>query len=300
MESARIPVQDTPLALRQDAETEPHHIGLCAWLLPQRYDKSRFVTTELCSTPDMYTDEQLMKAAAYCILHQHIDTLQQILQSHPRLCLSRVTGAREDTLLHLAVLDDHSDVVNVILAVEPTTLESVNSQGQTPLQLACNVFSLKCAHVLLEWGADIEREDAQGATPVCIASMAVKDKCIEKWQFATLLTTLRRFEVDEFKAITVDGIDLSILRLIARANRHNLIRTALDVFPSLWNIINIKGADDRSLIEDCSTSESTLRYLISGGAHQDLVKQLHDETECQRVKKRAREAMAAADSEYEM
>lgn len=257
----------------------------------------RLVNMDFNMAISSYTDEQLLKAVTYFVQHQHIHKLQQVLRERPQLCSQRVTGSREDTIIHLAVLDDHVDAINVILATDPHVLESTNTQGDTPLQLACRVFSVKSANLLLEWGANIEAEDAEGATPICMACTCVSDRCVEKWQFVALLKTLRRFEADEFKTVCIDGVDMSVLRLLARANRHNLIRSALQIFPGLWNVINIRGADDGSVVEDCTRSESTLRYLIEHGADSDLVHQLHEDTECPRVRKRARIALASADAD---
>jgi hypothetical protein len=195
----------------------------------------------------------------------------------------------------LAILDDRVDAVNLLLATDVSTLEHPNSSGQAPLHLASSVFSLQCARLLLEWGADVERTDAQGATPLCVACMSVADRCVEKWQFKSMVKILATFEADEFKTVAVDGVDLSVPRLMARAKRHQLIHVLLDEYPGLSNIINVVGGDDGSLIRDCDRSEAALKCLIDNGAEQDLLQQLHTQTDCSRVKKRTRDALASID-----
>jgi hypothetical protein len=251
------------------------------------------VTTELRMDVASYTDAQLVKAAAFFVQHDHMDKLQHLLRQRPQLSTTTVVGGRESSLLHLAILDERVDAVNLLLATDASTLEHLNSSGQSPLHLASSTFSLQCARLLLEWGADVEREDAQGATPLCVVCLSVADRCVEKWQFKSMVKILQAFEADEFKTVTVDGVELSVPRLLARAKRHQLIPVLLDVYPGLSNIINVVAGDDGSLVRDCERSEAALRYLIDNGAEQDLLQQLHTQTDCIRVRKRTRDALSS-------
>lgn len=74
------------------------------------------------------------------------------------------------TPLHRAAGPGHLDALRALLAHPATTVDPVDRYGATPLHRACEEGRVEAAVVLLGHGANVEKKDREGRTPldVCL------------------------------------------------------------------------------------------------------------------------------------
>ena len=96
----------------------------------------------------------------------NLETLKSILARDPTLLQSKDWG--DLTPLHLAVLHNHQDVVEYLLA-QGADVNAKTSTGITPLHEAAQNGNKEITELLLAHGANINAVDNQGWTPMARA-----------------------------------------------------------------------------------------------------------------------------------
>ena len=97
----------------------------------------------------------------------HTETVRTLL------CMPEVdvnqSNNRGNTSLHLAVLQKHAAVVQLLIDAG-ADVEAQNSRGRAPLHFACEVGELDIVQMFVEAGADVCVVDEQGNTCLIVAS----------------------------------------------------------------------------------------------------------------------------------
>ena len=143
---------------------ENRHTDAALWLIDRGAD------TEA-------TDQTGHRALDYATAHGLTEVVVRLSQNGSDATDSR--DAEGNTLLHQAVYNDQAEVVRTLLAASKAQLNTPNDAGETPLLVACGRGNLHIARMLLDAGADANRNGpAHGGTcreqrsraPACEAS----------------------------------------------------------------------------------------------------------------------------------
>ena len=88
---------------------------------------------------------------------------------HHNAQLSLAHDAKERTPLHIACLNGHREVANVINLSLNEILHASDLSGNTPLHLACEGRSEDIVQLLIDSGANINQANNEGEIPTHIA-----------------------------------------------------------------------------------------------------------------------------------
>jgi ankyrin repeat protein len=103
---------------------------------------------------------------AYAALYGHVGVLKLLLEPQYKADVN-LPEAEAWTALHLAVEDDNSTVVEMLLD-SGANVECRTNYGRTPLHLAAVNGNTQLARLLLDRGAYIEAKTRQGGTPLIV------------------------------------------------------------------------------------------------------------------------------------
>lgn len=85
------------------------------------------------------------------------------------------TSFKQETGLHVACAGGHSEVTQLMLQAHPSAVDTMDSDGNTPLHRCAIVGSLDCAMLLLKSGADTSVKNNQKKTAHELAKMRGTD-----------------------------------------------------------------------------------------------------------------------------
>ena len=91
----------------------------------------------------------------------------ELIQHNPQLSVARDTNER--TPLHIACLNRHREVANIINLSLNEVFHATDLNGNTPLHLACEGGSEKIVQLLIDSGANINQTNNEGEVPAHVA-----------------------------------------------------------------------------------------------------------------------------------
>lgn len=94
-------------------------------------------------------------------------------------CSVNATDSNGFTALHVAVSHQFVDIVQLLLTNRANVNAVSNNGRQTPLHVSCQQSSVEIVATLVTFGADIDRKDADGRTPLCIACACNQTDIVE-------------------------------------------------------------------------------------------------------------------------
>jgi ankyrin repeat protein len=101
--------------------------------------------------------------------------MDEMLDANPRLI--SVADYDENTLLHLAVLRDHTDEVEDLLC-KHANVNTTNSAGMTALHLAAKLNRLEATKLIVKYQPDLSIRDRRGWTALTWAMKTHHDKIV--------------------------------------------------------------------------------------------------------------------------
>ena len=91
----------------------------------------------------------------------------ELIHHNPQLSVAH--NAKGMTLLHIACLNGHREVVNSINLSLNEVLHASDQSGNTPLHLACEGRSKDIVQLLIDSGANINQPNHEGEIPTHVA-----------------------------------------------------------------------------------------------------------------------------------
>lgn len=98
---------------------------------------------------------------------------QKILAKSPELVNTKKSDGHAP--LHIAAINDHSDIASILLLKGKAEVDVRNSANLTPLHLAAHQGYLDTVQILLKHGASLSAIDEDGDTPLHVALMGHRD-----------------------------------------------------------------------------------------------------------------------------
>ncbi len=122
-----------------------------------------------------YSDiSQEFNALYFACQNGHIDVANLLIQKGAPMTghLSIESLNLDNTLLHIAVMGNHFDLVSSLLSAlleDPHELNKQNIIGDTPLHIACKKGNLNIVNLILQYKADLNVKNFKDYTPLHIA-----------------------------------------------------------------------------------------------------------------------------------
>ena len=91
--------------------------------------------------------------------------LKKIFDENPKILRTRLKRDN-NTLLHLAVIKDRADILELLLCYEGVNVYKKNVWGNTPAHLGATLGNVRCARILVQHGADLTIQNNLRATPM--------------------------------------------------------------------------------------------------------------------------------------
>jgi hypothetical protein len=99
-------------------------------------------------------------------MHGNVGEVRRLLAAHPELLGLR--DRKQNSLLHLAVLNNHKEILDYLLTLHPD-LAATNERGSSPLFNAAALGYQPMVEALLAAGANPNQQDFTGFTPLWMA-----------------------------------------------------------------------------------------------------------------------------------
>jgi ankyrin repeat protein len=94
-----------------------------------------------------------------------IQALKKLFDENPKVLRTRLKKDN-NTLLHLAVIRDRPDILALLFSYEGVSANKKNFFGNTPAHLAATFGNVRCARILVQYGANLTIKNNLNATPM--------------------------------------------------------------------------------------------------------------------------------------
>jgi hypothetical protein len=167
--------------------------------------------------------------------HGDLEKVKALLKHNPRLVFSKDYGGA--TPLHLAAMEGHKDVAELLLANKAEVNARAHKlvTGETPLNWAAVYGHKDVAELLLANGADVNARDGLGMTPLSHA---------EAFNHKDVAELLRQHGGEFYAAIQVDGWIDSATVSITQAEGQGINRSYTHTTPTTVYVLRCSGKSD--------------------------------------------------------
>ncbi|XP_031487249.1 uncharacterized protein LOC116255532 isoform X2 [Nymphaea colorata] len=220
--------------------------------------------------------------------------LQQLTENQPGI-LDQLTSSSQDTSLHLAAREGQAEIVRYLLNVKPELSTWQNSNGESPLLLACKLGHLSVVNRLLSASASPVTVDRLAVHAAALAGHhEIVRALVEKWPMlaaeenefghtpfheSCLSGNLSAAEMllnsNPSIAVKPDGEGITPLHLAAKNGWTDIMRKILDNDPNSARVLTRRGETIFHFMAKNGHYESFLRLAI--GYRQRGLLSLQDE-----------------------